>query len=894
MGSNQGFRGVNSDFIWAIFNLYREMLSLVIKKHTRGLMTINSCQVSSSSASPLNAFFNQTDNNQSNAIHLFKTIHGSAEASHETSASSCSLGSKINREAGLKKKHKGKLKSKHETEEESSIPLKKSLLKRSGFIQYQQMQEFWNEASEADKKLMKPIFFLRVHDGKTDLHCQSIGALVHARTPGKRAVFQSMTKGTVDGITYVADPIEVGKHLVKMRLNSAEKEIIEPFVIKLKQRLNRLRSEQLLSWRNGEEENEKRVQAIKDCESIIGVLSIKKDRSLLPFMSNTLSRTREKATRCREALKNMRLLGEKNPATTNELLAAFQLFMDIETSGPLTDKNFWRVGQPKKKSDYYEKDVQVDPYLIEITPQPNDEWLIFGDITSSEELKKELSKYVEDDFRLKNMRHKVVITGDFNHGDKDSPQIMYLLMRLKIANPDQVIILQDKDDPYRNLVDDFSEQMIIELSKDERIDTNMLSGLKVFYKMLPRGLVVNLPNERKLLISNDDIKLRCNFFASQQTHFAPFEYLEVDHESLQSIPYDFEVGQTMKFHYRKPSEVIRFDDQGELVQGDEETVRPYVNPVEVQTIAKKHDVEFEYVPNEKHIYITSDKFLAKNERITIQYLNSFLAEMNHLSQTQKEEYPEISAILENPETAPGDLRKLYALAPHDLTHVTESYKIHLMPEQKHLIPTIEHLCRMMPIMDEKARKSMAGIKILTWDKHLKVQEEKSSKKEPTPPTIVIYLVAKSPEDAQSTLDAIFNDFEKAPHLKHGAGVTPRFNSKCTSLIYVAQGTGPDKEIKPELREEVKTLKAQLVKIEDPIIKKMQMRQIKMKELEMQTPTLFQDDMAFFSEDLNHRKVDYRLHYPGLPQKKLAGDIVDNGTKVFKNRLNNRSSLAIQG
>lgn len=132
-----------------------------------------------------------------------------------------------------------------------------------------------------------------------------------------------------------------------------------------------------------------------------------------------------------------------------------------------------------------------------------------------------------------------------------------------------------------------------------------------------------------------------------------------------------------------------------------------------------------------------------------------LSEVRHLVKKQPHLYPKIVEIWNKPTSEKGDLAEIYRLAPDTIKFGARCYKIHLMPTQNQLTPLIKYLMEEIPTMDEKARKALAGIKLLTWDHHLKIQQESNAKREPTPPTIVVCLVATTPQEAQDTLKTDF-------------------------------------------------------------------------------------------------------------------------------------------
>lgn len=593
-----------------------------------------------------------------------------------------------------------------------------------------------------------------------------------------------------------------------------------------------------------------------------------------------------------QELKSVRPFGSKDPLQTQEMSMAFESFKTIEASGTATKDLFWKDASPRTEAQYFGGTTHLEPFAVHLAPEPKDELIVFGDIESSDRLVSDLSNMVDASYKLKNPHHKLIFTGNLNAAAKDSPEIFYHLMRLKIANPHQVFILRDQDDPYEGertlkdgskefVCDTFMNEMLEVFSSrsdEHRKDQDLLIGMKSFYRFLPSALLLKNADNGRLLVCNDALKLKINPFTPEQSGRSPFQYFPVGAKVEQPPFTSSETNRTLKFSYQNRPQSIRFNEHGYPVT---EATRSYINPYEIECIAKELGFHFDYSKSEKHIYLESDSFVSREGSFSIQYLNSFLSEISSLVKNEPDKYPEIVRIWKKPKTEKGDLAAIYRLAPASIKKAAQSYKIHLMPNQAQITPLIHYLMREMPKMDEKARKALAGVKILTWDQHLKVQHEKTAMHEPTPPTIVIYLVAQTPLEAQDTLNALFALLEKHPELHEGSGIAPRFNAQCSSMMYVAQGTGPDKEVNPDLIEKVKALKQKLKESKDPMIAQMLQDQIKSLELNLEIPDLFTEDMAFFRSDLDG--TEYRLSHP-RSKTPVKGDTVDNGTDAFRRRL----------
>ncbi|HEX2582529.1 MAG TPA: hypothetical protein VHL30_00235 [Chlamydiales bacterium] len=560
-------------------------------------------------------------------------------------------------------------------------------------------------------------------------------------------------------------------------------------------------------------------------------------------------------------------LSDERPITCRDLREACKLFNALERTGPLFSDSFW----DRQEAPHNDR-FPTTPFTIDL-PHPGRGFYIFGDIKNGEELKLQISQVADENFALKNPHHKIVFVGNYQVDDpKEAIKILYIMLRLKIANPCSVFILRDKDNPYFH--EDKEEHFMDAIRNEFDQEGIQTDEIRYFYKFLPVALTISMHDGRKILLSNDEIKPLMNPLAFK-VDFNTLAYSRVESDYLSVTMNESEMNQTLKFDYSEGIQLIDFRDKDAI----ELLTRPYLNPVEIKGLADRYGLEFDYTRSEKHIYINSKLFSARAERDTIQYFNSFLSEMNDLSLKEPDKHPEIAEIMQKPETAPGDLLVLCRAAPANRIKVAYSYKIHLMPKPELYFETLNTLFSEISSLRPEARASLAGIKILSWDKHLKIQKEKNQKNEPTPPCIVIYLVAEQPEQAQKTLDAIYALFERHPDVAEGSGITPRFNAKCSSLIYVAQGTGPDKEISSTLPQEIADLRQQEASTSDPFVKQMLKTQIKTKELALQTPTLFDENLVFFIPDLTGASFQYQLHHPetGVP---LEGNSIENGAEQF--------------
>lgn len=117
-----------------------------------------------------------------------------------------------------------------------------------------------------------------------------------------------------------------------------------------------------------------------------------------------------------------------------------------------------------------------------------------------------------------------------------------------------------------------------------------------------------------------------------------------------------------------------------------------------------------------------------------------------------------------------------------LNHAVQDYKIHLMPFL-HDIPKIIIMLFDELKRDVSLRSSITTIKFIRNGMREEIYNDQRF------PIMVIY-PASGKAHAQKVLDTVYKLFKDLP----GMDITPRFNEKITSLIYVAQGDGDDKKL----------------------------------------------------------------------------------------------------
>lgn len=118
-------------------------------------------------------------------------------------------------------------------------------------------------------------------------------------------------------------------------------------------------------------------------------------------------------------------------------------------------------------------------------------------------------------------------------------------------------------------------------------------------------------------------------------------------------------------------------------------------------------------------------------------------------------------------------------------NLAQTYKIHLMPQDKDIVTILIKLFNTLK-QNTEVRKLLVETKVLLpYSQELLIERSKQGLS--VTPRMVIYPI-KGKENAQKALDIIYETFKN----DKGLDITPRFNEKVTSLIYFAQGESMDK------------------------------------------------------------------------------------------------------
>ncbi len=142
-----------------------------------------------------------------------------------------------------------------------------------------------------------------------------------------------------------------------------------------------------------------------------------------------------------------------------------------------------------------------------------------------------------------------------------------------------------------------------------------------------------------------------------------------------------------------------------------------------------------------------------------------------------------------PRTLYGARWKLRKLRPdfrkRALLDLVQDYKIHLMPKKGEELAVLKQLLTFL-VKNKKAASLVSQIKIIRdIDDSLDINATGTDRF----PVMVIYPAEGGKKVAQKLLEMLYNEFKTT----EGSDLRPRFNAKVTSLIWIAQGQGGDKD-----------------------------------------------------------------------------------------------------
>jgi len=138
-------------------------------------------------------------------------------------------------------------------------------------------------------------------------------------------------------------------------------------------------------------------------------------------------------------------------------------------------------------------------------------------------------KFLQDDFTISNPDNYIIFLGDYADRGIYGVEVWYTIMRLKIANPDNVILLRGNHERYKlaynlgflkEIIQKYGQQLV-----EENVNTNtglFMSIVKLFYK-LPHALYLGRYNN-----NNADFILFCH--GGFELGFNPKTLLDTDLE----------------------------------------------------------------------------------------------------------------------------------------------------------------------------------------------------------------------------------------------------------------------------------------------------------------------------------------------------------------------------
>lgn len=180
-------------------------------------------------------------------------------------------------------------------------------------------------------------------------------------------------------------------------------------------------------------------------------------------------------------------------------------FATIATSS-IANKNLWvadNKGVTHPPAPFFDlKNIPpFIPYAQKIDADPETIFVIRGDLhgdifSVSEELAYlKQQGLIDDQFNIINPKLYMVFLGDFVDRGQYGPEVVYLLMRLKIANPEQVILVRgNHDDTYHNKkcwhLGDFHKQVNNKFEHDANNELMPSMQIDRFYDLLPVVLYI--------------------------------------------------------------------------------------------------------------------------------------------------------------------------------------------------------------------------------------------------------------------------------------------------------------------------------------------------------------------------------------------------------------------
>ena len=113
-----------------------------------------------------------------------------------------------------------------------------------------------------------------------------------------------------------------------------------------------------------------------------------------------------------------------------------------------------------------------------------------------------LEQKIDNHFKITNKNFYLVFLGDYTDGWLYGVEVLYTLMRLKIANPNQVILLQgNHEDIVQNKLHGLKKEFNKKFAYTKKKRTKKISRLGLFYNLLPSVVYLGVPSKDKRFVN---------------------------------------------------------------------------------------------------------------------------------------------------------------------------------------------------------------------------------------------------------------------------------------------------------------------------------------------------------------------------------------------------------
>ncbi len=136
-----------------------------------------------------------------------------------------------------------------------------------------------------------------------------------------------------------------------------------------------------------------------------------------------------------------------------EVKNVLQQFLTMKKNGPLADESNWNINDKQKTKpdeNFFDtsKNPTFTPFAQKIITKPGSEFLVQGDLHGDifsllEKLKKmQAEGVIDSNFKITKPDTNLLFLGDYVDRGKYGSEVLYTLMRLALANPDNVIAVR--------------------------------------------------------------------------------------------------------------------------------------------------------------------------------------------------------------------------------------------------------------------------------------------------------------------------------------------------------------------------------------------------------------------------------------------------------------------